>query len=131
MTKLNETKFTVFKFCRFSLFLKDLFFQIILNPEVDVTFYNSKRTQVVQFAQCPQYDSKESCVKCMCRSRGGEGGGQGVRTPPEKSQKYRVSKQYWSGSPEKSQSYQASIQIWANIGTPAKGHFNGALLAGQ
>ena len=26
--------------------------------------------------------------------------GQGVRNPPEKSQKYRVSYQYWSGSPE-------------------------------
>ena len=35
-------------------------------------------------------------------------GGQGVRTPPEKSQKYRVSKQYWSGSPVKLQSYQAT-----------------------
>ena len=49
-------------------------------------------------------------------------GGQGVRTtppPPEKSQKIRVSKQYWSRSPEKSQSYQASIQCWAIIGPPA------------
>ena len=27
-------------------------------------------------------------------------GGQGVRISPEKSQKYRVSLQYWSGSPE-------------------------------
>ena len=37
-------------------------------------------------------------------------GGQEVSTPPEKSQKYRVSLQYWAGSPKKSQSYQASIQ---------------------
>ena len=37
---------------------------------------------------------------------------------PEKSQKYRVSLQYWSRSPEKSQSYQASNQ-WAIIGPPA------------
>ena len=35
--------------------------------------------------------------------------GTGGLNPPEKSQKYRVSLQYWSGSPEKSQSYQASI----------------------
>ena len=32
--------------------------------------------------------------------------------------------------PLKSQSYQASIQWWAIIGTPAKRHFNGVLLAG-
>ena len=42
--------------------------------------------------------------------------------PPEKSQKLRVSKQYWSRSPEKSQSYKASIQCWAIIGPPAKRH---------
>ena len=42
---------------------------------------------------------------------------------PEKSQKYRVSWRYWSGSPEKkTQSYQASIQGWAIIGTPVKRH---------
>ena len=34
-----------------------------------------------------------------------EGSRQGVWTPPENSQKYRVSEQYWSGFPEKSQSY--------------------------
>ena len=45
--------------------------------------------------------------------------------PPENSQKYRVSKQYWSGFPENPQSYQASIQFWAIIGTPAKRHLNG------
>ena len=55
------------------------------------------------------------------------GGGQGVRTPPppKKSQKYRFSLQYWSGSPEKSQSYQASNKCWAIICPPAKRHFNG------
>ena len=37
-----------------------------------------------------------------------EGQGSGP-SPPEKSQKYRVSLHYWSGPPEKSQSYQASI----------------------
>ena len=46
-------------------------------------------------------------------------GGTGGPDPPEKSQKNRVSKQYWSRSPEKSQSYQASIQCWAIIGPPA------------
>ena len=45
--------------------------------------------------------------------------GSGPPPPPEKSQKIRVSKQYWSGSPAKSQSYQASIQCWAIIGPPA------------
>ena len=44
--------------------------------------------------------------------------------PTEKSQNYRVSLQYWSGSPEKSQSYQASIPRSAIIGTPAKRHLN-------
>ena len=57
-------------------------------------------------------------LQVMGGSRGG--GDRGVQTPPEKSQKYRVSLQYWSGSPEKSQSYQASIQCWAIIGLPAK-----------
>ena len=52
-------------------------------------------------------------------------GGRGSGPPPppphthtEISHKYRVSKQYWSGSTEKSQSYQASIQCWNIIGTP-------------
>ena len=55
-------------------------------------------------------------VHSVCNTwEGPEGGGGGDRvrhsdpTPPEKSEKYRVSLQYWSGSPEKSQSYQASI----------------------
>ena len=39
--------------------------------------------------------------------RGPRGGReQGVRTIPDKTQSYRVSKQYWFGSPEKTQSYQ-------------------------
>ena len=59
------------------------------------------------------------------------GGGARGPYPPEKSQKYRVSKQYWSGSPEKSQSYQARIQCWVIIGPPANRHLNGYSLAGQ
>ena len=51
--------------------------------------------------------------------------------PSEKSQKYRVSLQYWSRSPVKSQSYQASIQCWASICPPKKRYFNGVSLAGQ
>ena len=36
----------------------------------------------------------------------------GVRTPtPGKSHKYRVPKQYWSGSPGKSQNFQATIHV--------------------
>ena len=38
-------------------------------------------------------------------------GGGGLPPPPEKSQKYRVSKQYWPGPPEKSQKYWASINV--------------------
>ena len=55
-------------------------------------------------------------------------GGQGVRTTPEKSQKYRVSEKNWSGSLGKSQSYQASIQYWAIIGPSGKLHLNGVSL---
>ena len=60
--------------------------------------------------------------------RGSRGGDRGFG-PPAKLQKLRISKQYWSGSPEKSQSYQARIQCWIIIGTPAKRHLNGVLLA--
>ena len=59
------------------------------------------------------------------------GGGVVGPVPPEKSQKYRVSKQCLSGSPEKAQSYQASIQFWAIVGTPAKRNLNGVSLAGR
>ena len=51
-------------------------------------------------------------------------GATGGPDPPEKSQKYRVSYQYWSRYPEKSQSYQASIQCWVIMSTPAKRHLN-------
>ena len=44
------------------------------------------------------------------------GGGRGSRPPLKKSNKYRVSYQYWSGSPEEAQRYKASIQCWASIG---------------
>ena len=71
-----------------------------------------------------KYEALNTSVESMGVSRGG-GGGQGVPTHPVKSQKYRVSQEYWSGSPEKPQSYQASIQFWAIIGTPAKHHLNG------
>ena len=70
----------------------------------------------------------KATVEAMCGSRGGGAGGP---DPPEKSQKYRVSKQYWSGSPEKLQGYKASIQCWVNINTPAKRHLYGVLLAGR
>ena len=44
------------------------------------------------------------------------GSRRGVRPPPEKSRKYRVSLQYYSANPrKKSQSYLASIQCWAII----------------
>ena len=45
----------------------------------------------------------------MCGSRGG--GGQVVRTPPEKAQKCRVSSQYWSGSPASSARQQNAISM--------------------
>ena len=60
---------------------------------------------------------KHRSLVVMGGSRGGDRGSD----PPEKSQKIRVSKQYWPRSPEKSQSYQASIQCWAIIGPPAFG----------
>ena len=47
----------------------------------------------------------ESCY--MCRSRGGTGG----PYPPEKSQKYRFSKQYWSGSPENHRATKPAINV--------------------
>ena len=59
-----------------------------------------------------------------------EGEGDREFDPPEKAQKFRISKQYWSGSPEKSQSYQASRQCWAVISPPAKHHYNGVSLPG-
>ena len=60
--------------------------------------------------KCADY---ETCAYFIRGSRG-EGGGQGVRSPPEnhKAIGYR--------SPERSQSYQASIQYRAIIGPLAK-----------
>ena len=64
----------------------------------------------------------------MVGSRGNRDrvGGGGGADPPEKSHKYKVSKQFLSRIPEKSQSNQASIQCWAIIG-----HLNGVSLAGR
>ena len=42
---------------------------------------------------------------------GGSVGGQGGM-PPEKSQKYRVSKQYWSGSPENHDTTNPAFNVW-------------------
>ena len=68
----------------------------------------------------------------MCGSRGGGDRGSGPPPPPpEKSQKYRVSVLYWSGSPVKSHSYQANFQCWATNGPPAKRHLNGVPLLGR
>ena len=89
----------------------------------DLTFQNSMITcgQVGTF-----YSSTHFYSNTMTLRYSGHGQiqreGQGVRTPLEKSQKYRVSWQYWSRSPEKSQSYQTCIQFLAIIGTPAKRH---------
>ena len=69
------------------------------------------------------------CFMSVSYMRGPSGGrGSG---PPEKSQKYKVSLQFWSRSPERSRSYRASIQCWTIISTPAKRHLNGVLLAGR
>ena len=50
-------------------------------------------------------------TRLICGSRGGEAGPD-LPPPPEKSQKYTVSKQYLSGSTE---NYKASIQCWTII----------------
>ena len=84
MTKLNETEFTVFKICRFSLFLKDLFFQIILKPEVDVTFYHSKKNSDGAILHSALSMIQRRVVsQCMCGSRGGDRGSR----PPLKNHK--------------------------------------------
>ena len=69
-------------------------------------------------------------VPGMYGSSGGGGTG-GPDGPPLKSQKYRVSLQYWYGSPEKSQSKLARIQCSFIIGSPAKRHLNGISLEGR
>ena len=63
--------------------------------------------------------------------KGGGGGGAGGPDLLKNYKKYRVSKQFWSGSPEKAQSYQASISCWAIIGTPAKMPFKWRFAGGQ
>ena len=55
-------------------------------------------------------------------------GGQGVRVPPEKSQKYRF---FFSNTGSEPLKNQASIQCCAIIGQPAKRHLNGVSLAGR
>ena len=68
----------------------------------------------------------------MAEYMGGSRGGQGIRTPPEKSQNIGFpSNTGPDPGPEKSQGYQAIIQCWAIIGTPAKRHLNGVSLAGR
>ena len=57
-------------------------------------------------------------------------GVQGILTLPEQSQKYRVLSNTGL-DPLRSQSYQAGIQFGGIIGTPAKRHLNGVLLAGR
>ena len=54
-------------------------------------------------------------------------GGQGVQTPPKKSQKYRVSQQYWSGSPKNSKlgHHQHTSETplkWRFAGVPMMSH---------
>ena len=91
---------------------------------------------VLSKIRCMTFDScyipRLRHIKCLIQhvriQRGDRGSGP---PPPEKSQKYRVSLQCWSGSPEKSQSYQATIQCWAIIGPPAKRPLNGVLLASR
>ena len=45
------------------------------------------------------------------RGGGGGGGGAGGPYPPEKSQKYRVSLQYWSGSPENHKTNKSAFNV--------------------
>ena len=47
--------------------------------------------------------------------------------PPEKLQKYMVSKQYWSGSPANHKAFKPAFIV----GTPAKRHLNGDSLVGR
>ena len=51
-------------------------------------------------------------IRACADPEGGAGAMSGH--PPERSQKYRVSKQYWSGSPVKPQRCQDSVQCWAD-----------------
>ena len=67
----------------------------------------------------------------MCGPREG---GQGIRTPHEKSQKYRVSKEYLSGFPEKHKATKPASMLSHHqhaSETPFQLHFNGVSLAGR
>ena len=59
----------------------------------------------------------------MCGSRGGTGG---PDLHPEKSQKYRVSLQFWSRFPKNNNATEPTF----NVG-PAKRHLKGVSLAGR
>ena len=97
--------------------------------EIEMT-YNIRKQQTRLYWVC-SWELMESATILMPPSTGLSSILLSVSPPPEKSQKYRVSWQYWSVSSEKSQSYQASIQCWANISTPAKQHLNGVSLVGR
>ena len=77
----------------------------------------------------------QASIRCltMLHVRIQRGGGTEGPDPPPlgKSQKYRVSEQFWCRSHEKLRSYRASIQCWAIISLPAKRHLNGVSLTGR
>ena len=52
MNRLNITESAVFLFCRFSLFLKDPFFQIILKPQVALSAVHLKEVVVLVWVHC-------------------------------------------------------------------------------
>ena len=58
-------------------------------------------------------------------------GGQGVQTPPEKSQNIGFLSNFFLDPLKKSQRYQANIQCWVIISMPAKRHLNGVSLTGR
>ena len=76
-------------------------------PTLTHTFYFAKYIFIYVLSVFKKtfsyFNQKTKCVIIM----GGSGVGE-QEVPPEKSQKFRVSSQYWSGSPEKSQSNQSS-----------------------
>ena len=92
-------------------------------------FWNSTIELNIAFEAVDRLQQKAVAVQLHGRTQKGRGG-RGLG-PSEKSQKYRVSLQYWSGSPETSQRYQASIYCWNIIGPPTKRHLNGVSLVGR
>ena len=96
------------------------------HPEIKhlLKFYQWRR----QNAEKLRTSKGDYCIACADPKRGG---GAGVWTSHEKSQKYRVSYKFLSRFPEKLRSYRASIHCWVIISTPAKRHVNGVLLAGR